>query len=114
MARRRLTREQRANILAARAKQRRACARGNHWWNPDHHCNFKNPNRVEPRFWSTNERYPMPTWDKKTVVCQACNVKGNLNDIPSKRQKIVKEMFNDFVECTISLRKRREQELKEK
>lgn len=111
MPRRRFTKEQRERISIARAKQQRACARGNHWWYPDFRFKTEERRRVEPRFWTTNERYPMPIWDGETVVCSArkCGTHSEMSNLTLKKQKQMRDIFDGFVENTISMRKDREQ-----
>lgn len=114
MPRRRFTKEQREKVLATRAKQRKACGHGNHWWYPGYHFDLSERSGLEPRLWSTNERYPMPVWNKKAVICTACNLKGSMGELTTKKQKKMRDIFNGFVENTLTMRKDREQELKPK
>lgn len=110
MARRRMTPKQREAVKKASEKQRQDCARGNHHWWPDHQCNFTSRG-IEPRNWSTEQRFPMPTWDKKTVICTGCKRKGSIRDIEQSERKRVRDIFKGFVENTLNCRESRESEL---
>lgn len=107
---RRFTKEQRKRMQVAREKQRRACIQGRHTWWPDHRNNYSGAKGIEPQYWTTEQRYPMPTWNKKTIVCPACGKKGALAKLNIATQKRVREIFTIFIENTKSLRKRRESE----
>ena len=103
MRRRRFTPEQRENILKAKEKQRRACARGNHWWYPDY--SFEKGRPIEPKFWTVEERFPLIIWDGKSVICTSCKVCGQMKNLSPKKQKKMQDIFDIFNDSALSLRK---------
>ncbi len=107
--RRRFTKEQQENILKARIKQARACARGNHHWWPDYGWDKQSQNRtgLPPQCWTIEQRHPMPDWDGESLICTGhkCNIRGNIKNISPKEQQNMKDIVKGFIENTIGFRK---------
>ena len=114
MARRRRGRslEQREAVVKTRKQQELACARGCHDWWPDHKFDPADRGFGPPQYWSTNQRNPMPIWDKTTVICTACHRVTSISRINSVNRKRVRDIFNGFVQNTKAMRKRAKQALK--
>lgn len=108
MAGRRFSREQQEAIAKAREKQRRACARGNHHWWPEYGWDEESKRMpIEPKYWSVEQRFPMPDWDGSSLICSArkCGAKSQMEDVPPRTQKRMREIVDVFVENTKSMRK---------
>ena len=107
--RRRFTKKQQEAIAKARDKQQRACARGNHHWWPEYGWTEDSKNRsgLEPEYWNVEQRFPMPDWDGKSLICSAhkCRVRCEMKDVPSKKQKQMREIVGGFMENTAAMRK---------
>ncbi len=96
-------------VAKARMKQKRACARGNHRWWPDYGWTEDSQNRsgLAPRYWTAKQRFPMPDWDGKSLMCSAhrCGAKCQMKDVPPKTRKQMREIVKGFIENTIATRK---------
>ncbi len=107
---RRFTPEQQEAMAKAREKQHRACARGNHHWWPDYGWTEDSQNRtgLEPKYWTIEQRIPMPAWDGKSLCCSArkCGARGQMENVSKRTQKRMKSIVEGFIENTTSMRKK--------
>lgn len=115
---RRFSHEQREAIAKARAKQKQACARGNHHWWPEYGWTEDSQNRsgLEPKYWTIKQRFPMPDWDGKSLICSArkCKTRCQMKSVSLRTQKRMEEIVKSFMENTATMRKEylAEQDLK--
>lgn len=108
MPRRRFSKEQQESIAKARVRQKRACAKGNHHWWPEYGWDEESQRPpIEPQYWTVEQRFPMPDWDGKSLICSArkCGARSCMKNVPLKTQKRMRRIIKDFMENTISMRK---------
>ena len=106
MPRRRFTKKQQEAVLAIRAKRRRACARGRHYWYPDYSFFKKEEGpRVPGQYWTIEQRFPVPIWDRKSIICTSCNLRGNIGKLPSKKRKYIRDIIKLLKDNALSMQK---------